>query len=152
MQVLLLKDVKGLGEAGDIKEVAGGYARNYLLAQKLATPVTEGALKQAQSLREAAARRRERKLTEAKAIAAKLDGTMLHFSVRAGEGDRLYGSVTSGDVAEALTQATGIEIDRRIVDLEHPIKALGEHDVIVKLGAGIAAKIHAIVERSEEPA
>jgi len=150
MQVLLLKNVEGLGHAGDIKEVAGGYANNYLIPRKLAVVATEGAQKQAKVLRDAAQRQQDRKLTEAKSIAAKVDGQVLNFKVRAGEGDRLYGSVTNADVAEALAQVTGLEIDRRHVELEHSIKTLGQHEVTVKLGSGVSAVVQVVVERAEE--
>jgi large subunit ribosomal protein L9 len=150
MQVLLLKDVAGLGHAGDIKEVAGGYAKNYLLPKKLAVAATEGAQKQAQSIRDAAGRRRDRKLLEAKSLASQIEGQVLSFQVRAGEGERLYGSVTSGDIAEALSRVAGAEIDRRQVDLEHPLKSLGEHTVPVKVASGVTANITVNVERVEE--
>jgi large subunit ribosomal protein L9 len=147
MRVLLLKDVKGLGHAGDIKEVAGGYALNYLVPNKLAQQVTEGAVKQSKDLQDAAERKRERKTTEAKGLAAKLDGRIITFTARTGEGDRLYGSITSADIVEALSKATGIEVDRKYVDLEHPIKSLGAHPVTVKVASGLTATITAIVER-----
>jgi large subunit ribosomal protein L9 len=150
MQVLLLKDVEGLGHAGDIKAVSGGYAKNYLLARNLAVPATDGAQKQAQLLRDAAARRQDRKLTEAKMMAARLEGKVLNFKVRAGEGERLYGSVTNNDIAEALAQLTGLEIERRNVEIEHSIKTLGEHEVVVKLGSGVSAVVRVNIDRAEE--
>jgi large subunit ribosomal protein L9 len=150
MQVLLLKDVAGIGHAGDIKEVSGGYAKNYLLPKKLAVAASEGAQKQAQSLREAADRHRDRKLTEAKSLATRLEGQVLAFKVRAGEGDRLYGSVTNSDIAEALSKVSGIEIERRQIDLEHPLKSLGQHGVPVKVASGVIATIVVHIERMEE--
>jgi large subunit ribosomal protein L9 len=147
MRVLLLKDVKGLGHAGDIKEVTGGHAQNYLFPNRLAQPVTEGAVKQAQDLQDAAARKRERKTLEAQKLAAKLDGRVLTFKARTGEGDRLYGSITNADIAEALAKATGQEIDRKYIELEHPIKMLGEHPITIKVGSGFTARITAVVER-----
>ena len=147
MRVLLLKDVKGLGHAGDIKEVTGGHAQNYLFPNRLAQPVTEGAVKQAQDLQDAATRKRERKTLEAQKLAAKLDGKVLTFKARTGEGDRLYGSITSADIAEALAKATGQELDRRYIELEHPIKTLGEHPITLKIGSGLTARITAVVER-----
>jgi len=152
MQVLLLKDVAGLGRAGDIKEVAGGYAQNLLLPRKLAVPLSEGAKKQAESLQEAAERKRARKQTEAKALASRIEGQVLVFKARAGEGDRLYGSITNSDVAERLSQALGTEIERRLVELEHPIKSLGEHAAAVKVSSGVSAKVRVIVERAKEEA
>jgi len=150
MQVLLLKDVVGIGHAGDIKEVSGGHAKNYLLPKKLAVPVSEGAQKQAQSLREAAERRRDRKLTEARTLATRIDGQTLTFKMRSGEGDRLYGSVTNGEIAEALSKVAGIEIERRQIEMEHPIKSLGSHSVSVKVASGVTATIVVTVERAAE--
>jgi large subunit ribosomal protein L9 len=150
MQVLLLKDVADLGHAGDIKNVAGGYAQNYLFPRKLAVPASEGAQKQSKSLQEAAQRRREHQATEARQTAARLDGQEVVFLMRAGEGDRLYGSITNQDVAEKLQASTGIEVDRRFVELEHPIKALGEHSVAIRLGAGAVAHVRVRVERQGE--
>jgi large subunit ribosomal protein L9 len=152
MQVLLLQDVPGLGRAGQIKEAAGGYALNYLIPRKLAVAVTEGALKQAQTVKEAAARKADRKADEAKTLLGKLDGQSVTFKARAGEGDRLYGSITAPDVAEALSKSIGFEVDRRLVDLEHPIKSLGEHRVQVKIAAGLAATVWVVVERASQEA
>jgi large subunit ribosomal protein L9 len=150
MQVLLLKDVAGIGHAGDIKEVTGGYAKNYLLPKKLAVAASEGAQKQAQSIREASERRRDRKHTEAKSLAARIEGQVLAFKMRSGEGDRLYGSVTNAEIAEALSKAVGVEIERRQIELEHPLKALGQHSVPVKVASGVTATILVNVERLEE--
>jgi large subunit ribosomal protein L9 len=150
MLVLLLKDVAGVGQAGDIKDVSGGHAKNYLFPKKLAVPATEGAQKQAQSIREANERRRDRKHAEAKGLAAKIDGQVLTFLVRAGEGDRMYGSVTNGEIAEELSKVTKIEIERRQVELEHSIKTLGSHNVEVKIASGVIATITVNVEREEE--
>jgi large subunit ribosomal protein L9 len=148
MQVMLLKDVPGLGRAGDIKHVAGGYAQNYLFPRNLAVPASEGAQKQSKSLQDAAERKHDRKVSEARETAARLDGQEVVFTARAGEGDRLYGSITSQDVAEKLQAATGIEVDRRFVEMEHPIKTLGEHQVVVKLSAAAVAKVRVRVERA----
>ncbi len=150
MRVLLLKEVKGLGHAGQIKDVAGGYATNYLFPNKLAQPVSEGAVKQAEQAKEAAARKQERKVSEAQALAARLDGQEVLFKAKTGDGDRLYGSITAADVAEELSKKTGLPVDRRYLDLEHPIKALGEHRVQLKLGPGLFAHINVIVERAAQ--
>jgi large subunit ribosomal protein L9 len=151
MLVLLLKDVAGIGHAGDIKDVSGGHAKNYLFPKKLAVPASEGAQKQALSMREAAERRRDRKLIEAKALATKIDGQVLTFAVRAGEGERLYGSVTNGEIAEALSKVAQIDIERRQIELEHAIKSLGSHSVQVKVASGVTATIVVNVERATEP-
>lgn len=150
MRVLLTKNVEGLGHAGEIKEVAGGYAHNFLLPRKLAVPVTEGTVKQAQATKDAEVRRKERKATEAKTLAGLLDGKTVIFQTRAGEGDRLYGSITTADIAEKLSQAIGQAVDRRYIELEHPIKTLGEHKVSVKLTSGAVAAVYVRVERAAE--
>lgn len=151
MRVLLLKDVKGLGKAGDIKEVADGYAANYLLPHKLAQLVTEGAVKTAQQVKAAEVRKVEKKANESKILAGKLEGQTVVLKGRSGEGDRLYGSITAQDVAEALSKSTGVPVDKRVIDLEHPIKALGRHPVTLRLGGGTTATITVVVERSKEP-
>ena len=126
MQVLLIKNVDGLGRTGDIKEVAGGYAHNFLFPRKLAVPVTEGAIKQAEITKEADKRRKERKVNEGKALANLLEGKTIVFSARAGEGDRLYGSITNADIADKLGHEIRQEVDRRFIEVEHPIKTVGE--------------------------
>ena len=150
MQVLLIKNVDGLGRIGDIKEVAGGYAHNYLFARKLAVPVTEGAIKQAELSKEADKRRKERKVNEGKALASLMDGKTVVFHARTGEGDRLYGSITNADIADKLGHAIGQEVDRRFIEVEHPIKTVGEHRVTVKTGPGASATVFVRVERSAE--
>jgi large subunit ribosomal protein L9 len=150
MQVLLLKDVEGLGRAGDVKDVAGGYARNFLIPRKLAVPATEGALRQARTIKQAVQQRQDRRLSEAQALAARIEGQELTFHMRAGEGERLYGSVTSTDIAEALSRMVGAEIDRRWIELEHSLKTLGRHNVTVRLGPGISAQVAVQIERAGE--
>ncbi len=152
MRVLLLKDVKGLGKAGEVKEAAGGYAANYLFPNKLAEPATEGSVKVAQQVKDAEARKVERKANEAKGLAAKLQGQTVVLKARSGEGDRLYGSITAQDVADALRKSTGLAVDKKIVDMEHPIKALGHHEVTLRFGGGLTAAVTVVVERSKEPA
>lgn len=152
MRVLLLKDVKGLGHAGDIKDVAGGYATNYLIPNRLAQPYVEGMEKAIQQAREIAARKQERKDAEAQMLAAKLHGQTVVLTARSGEGERLYGSITAADIAQALSQTTGLTVDRKLIQLEHPIKTLGQHPIPIKLGSGLVATVTVIVERSKEAA
>ncbi len=152
MQVLLIKNVEGLGRAGDVKEVAGGYAHNFLFPRKLAVPASEAALKQAESAKEAEARRKERRAHEAKRLAEQLDGKVVVLRARAGEGERLYGSITSADIADELSRMVGRPIERRLVELEHPIKTLGEHTLTLRIAAGTVATIHVRVERAAETA
>lgn len=152
MQVLLIKNVDGLGRAGDIKEVAGGYAHNFLFPRKLAVPASEGALKQIEVVKEADARRKERRATEARILAEQLDGRTVVFRARAGDGERLYGSITNADIADELSRAVGRPIERRLIELEHPIKTLGEHKLVVKIAAGATATVYVRVERATEAA
>lgn len=151
MRVLLLKDVKGLGRMGELKEVSGGYATNYLFPNKLAQPATDGSVKLAEQIKVAAERRIEKKKSESKILAAKYEGQTVVLKARSGEGDRLYGSITAQDVADALSKSTGMTVDKRMVEMEHPIKSLGRHDIALRVGGGLTATITVIVERSSEP-
>lgn len=149
MDVLLLKDVEQLGQAGDIKKVADGYARNYLLPRNLAVVATPGAVKQTKQIRKAEASRQAKALSEAQALAAELDGTVVSFDARAGEEDRLYGSITSANIADALEEETGHEVDRRKIVLEEPLKELGTHAVTIRLAPEAEAKVTVVIEREE---
>ncbi len=133
MKVLLIQDVDNLGYAGEVKDVANGYGRNFLLPQQLAVLATPGALKQAETIRKAAEKERAQKLEDAKAIVSQLEGLELLFERRAGETGRLYGSVTSNDIAEAIEEQTGIAIDKRKVALPEPIRELDEQEVTIKV-------------------
>jgi large subunit ribosomal protein L9 len=149
MEVLLLQDVDRLGHVGDIKKVADGYARNYLFPRNLAVAATPGAIKKAQQEREAASRRQAQALTEAQALAQILDGMSVTFEARAGEGDRLYGSITNGHIAEALSEKVGQEVDRRKIVLDEPLKELGTHAITIRLAPEAEAKVTVIIEREE---
>jgi large subunit ribosomal protein L9 len=146
MQVLLLKNVPGVGSAGEIKKVADGYARNYLFPNKLAVPATEGAVKQAETIKQAAARREAKTLAEAQELAKMLGQTTLTFYAKAGEGDRLFGSITSADIAEKLAEKQ-INVDKRKIELPNPIKALGERKVAIKVHPEVTAEVTVVVER-----
>lgn len=149
MQILLLKDVDQLGLAGEVKRVADGYARNYLIPRGLATVATPGAIKEAEKVRQAGIRRRAKELSEAQALAQVLDGVSVTFQARAGEADRLYGSITNVNIAEALEEKTGQEVDRRKIDLEEPLKELGTHAVTIRLAPEAEAKVTVVIEREE---
>ncbi|MGC9332820.1 MAG: 50S ribosomal protein L9 [Anaerolineae bacterium] len=150
MDVLLLKDVAGLGKVGDVKSVADGYGRNYLIPKGLAMMASPGAVRQAERQAAADARRKDRELTEAQELAQALDGLTVTFRARAGEADRLYGSITKANIAEALEGQVGQEVDRRKIDLEEPLKELGTHAITVRLAAEAEAKVTVIIEREEE--
>lgn len=147
MQVLLVKDVPGIGKAGQTKSVADGYARNYLLPRNLAVIATGGAVKQAESLKLAAAKRETETLQEAQLLANALNAIQLKFQVKAGANDRLFGAVTSSDIAARLEQEHQIKIDKRKIELEHPIKDLGQRGVPIKLHPEVTAYVQVIIER-----
>jgi large subunit ribosomal protein L9 len=149
MKVLLIQDVDNLGIAGDVKNVADGYGRNYLIPGGLAVLATPGALKQADLHRRRAAKRRERIAAEMAALAEAISRTTLTFQAKAGEKGRLYGSVTTADIAEKLTQSIGQEVDRRKIMLETPIKQLGTHKVTMRLGPNLTTSFDVVVESIE---
>jgi len=148
MQVLLLKNVPGVGNAGQVKNVSDGHARNYLIPRKLAVPATEGAVKQAEAIQAAAARREAKTLAEAQELARQLSATTLTFHAKAGEGERLFGSITSSDIADALAREKHITIDKRKIELDAPIKELGEKQVAIKLHPEVTAQVTVVVERA----
>jgi len=145
MKVLLLRDVEHLGKAGEIKDVSGGFGRNYLLPKGFAVLATKGHIKQAEERLAAQRRRAEAARREAEALAAKLSALTLTFTAKVGEQDRLYGSVTNADIAAKLREEVGIEIDRRKIMLEDPIKRTGEYEVPVELASGITATLKVVV-------
>ncbi len=146
MKVILKKDVPNLGRAGEVKEVANGYARNYLIPQGLAVPATPQALRQLEAEKAAAARQAAREAAEARALAERLSQLELTLPVRVGEQGRLYGAVTAQDIAAAISQAVGREIDRRQIELEEPIRQVGIYEVPVRLTREITAKVRVIVQ------
>lgn len=152
MEVLLLRDVDGLGEAGEVKRVADGYGRNFLIPRGLAVMASPGAIKQAQQAHQVALRRENKELQEAQSLAQALDGLSVTFQARAGDTDRLYGSITKANIAEALEAMLGQEVDRRKIELDESIKDLGTHAVTIRLAPGAEAKITVVVEREEEEA
>jgi large subunit ribosomal protein L9 len=147
MKVLLLQDVEKLGRSGDIKEVAGGFGRNYLIPKGYAVLATRGQIRQAEERLHAQQRREAVARRDAEALASRINGQTLRFVARAaGELDRLYGSVTNLDIANRLHEQFAIEIDRRKIDLEDPIKRMGVYPVKVKLAAGLEPVLNVVVE------
>ena len=141
MKVILLQDVDNLGKAGDLKEVADGYARNYLLPKRLAAGATPALLANHQQ-RIAAEKRKLEKQEEAnKQQAERLGSVTLTFKARVGKQGRLYGSITSQDIAAGLRTSEGISIDRRLIDLPDPIRAVGTYMVPVKVATKLQPKI-----------
>jgi len=152
MKVLLLRDHDKLGKAGDIKNVADGYARNFLLPRRLAVLATAGALKQAETVRRAEEKRRARLFAEAQAVAHQLTGTTLIFRALASETGKLYGSITAGDIAEAVQREKGLELDKRRIELREPLRSLGTHTVSVRLAAELVPSLTVIIEPQTEAA
>jgi large subunit ribosomal protein L9 len=151
MRVLLLKDVYKLGRAGDVKKVADGYGRNYLLPHGLAVLATPGALKQVDRIRQSATEQRVRQNQELGAIAERLNGLQLVFPVKAGETGKLYGSITPGMLAESIQQMTGAQVDKRQIDCQ-PIKAIGVHKANVRLTIDLIPSVTIVVHREGEAA
>ena len=141
MKVILLKDVEGLGKAGDLKDVANGYARNYLLPRQLAAGATPGLIAN-RSQRIAAEQRKQEKQAELnRQLAERIGQVSLTFKAKVGTQGRLYGSITSQDIATALRDAENITIDRRVIDLSEPIRSLGIYNVPVKIGPQLDPKV-----------
>lgn len=133
MKIVLTQDVPKVGEMGTIQDVKSGFARNFLIPQGLAQIATPGMVKQVEERQDAERRRIARLEEEMKELADAIQGTRIEIHTRVGEQGRLYGSVTSSDIAEKLSEAVGQEIDRRTVELEAPIRAVGEFEVPVRL-------------------
>lgn len=149
MKVLLLKDVYKLGRAGDIKKVADGYGRNFLIPQGLAALATPGAVKQAEHIRTRAASQRAALNQEMSGVAQNLEGLVIGFAARAGETGKLYGSITVQMIAEEISRKSGTEIDRRHIECE-PIRNLGEHKCSVRLTVDLIPEVKIIVHREGE--
>ena len=146
MKVILTQDVPNLGEAGDLKNVADGYARNYLLRRGLAVQASPGAMKEFKRQQVVESRREERMAAHAEALARRLSGVSLEFEAKAGETGHLYGSITPSDIAEALERETGEPFDRRKQILCDPIREIGWHTVSVRLSKEIVAEVKVAVK------
>ena len=153
MKVILLQDVDNLGKAGDLKEVANGYARNYLLPKRLAAGATPSMLANHQQRIAAEKRRLEKQAETERQQAERLSNVNLTFKARVGKQGRLYGSITSQDIAAGLRDGEGIVIDRRSIVLPDPIRALGTYQVPVKVASKLEPKITVnVIDEAAEPA
>lgn len=150
MKVLLKRDVKGLGKAGDVKSVADGYAANYLIPRELAVPATASLLKEFREKQSADARKEAQEKASASHLAERLSKLVLKFTARSGEKGKLYGSITSSDIASGLEMELGQPVDKRKVMLEQPIHELGTYRVPVKLMADLIPEITVVVEGEKE--
>ncbi len=148
IEVILRDDVKSLGKAGELVRVRPGYARNYLLPQGLAYEATEGNRKRIAAETRARAARLAAEKDGAEALAARLNAVTLALAGNAGEEGKLFGSITASDIATAL-KAQGFEVDRRRIDLDHPIKSLGEHVVPIRLHPEVEANVRVTVTPAE---
>jgi large subunit ribosomal protein L9 len=148
MRIVLRTDLSNLGKRGDICEVADGYARNYLLPKGHAIIASKGVEAQATSMRRSRDLRDARDREAAETIARRLVPAVIRITARAGAEGRLFGSVTAHDVAQAVAEQTGVELDRRRLRLEEPIKSLGTHEVPVKLHSDVEFRVTVEVTRS----
>jgi large subunit ribosomal protein L9 len=144
-QAILTQDVENLGEKGDVVDVSPGYLRNFLVPRKLAQPATAGSIAEAQRRRDAAERAVRELSEKAQENAALLSKTVLTITHPAGDDGRLFGSVTSQEIVDAIRQARGLKLDRRKVQLEEPIKTTGSHMVTVEVHDGVTATVKTIV-------
>src|SRR5436309_9629056 len=145
MKVVLTQDVKGTGKAGETRDVADGYARNYLLPRKLAQPATRGAEARVEQQKATTVQREQRELADAKALAGRLEAVQVVLKLRSGKDGKLFGAVTNADVASALKQQHGITLDRRKIEFDEPVKAMGPGSAQVKLHREVTARIPLMV-------
>jgi large subunit ribosomal protein L9 len=149
MEVILKEDVAKLGSRGDVVKVAEGYGRNFLLPRRLAIEASIGNKKVIEQMRAAAVRRSAKEKAQAEELSKQFDGVSISFQRRSGEHDQLFGSVTSGDLADAL-EKKGFNIDRRKIHLHDPLKTLGEFTVPVKLHKDVTAHFKVVIEKEAE--
>jgi large subunit ribosomal protein L9 len=146
MEVILKEDVAKLGSRGDVVKVAEGYGRNFLLPRKLAIEASAGNKKVIEQMRAAAVRRSAKEKSQAEELSKQFDGLSVTFQRRSGEQDQLFGSVTSGDLADAL-EKKGFNLDRRKIQLHEPLKSVGEFTVPVKLHKDVTAHLKVVIEK-----
>ena len=144
-EAILLKDVEALGERGDVIDVSPGYLRNYLIPRKLAEPATRGSIEAAKQRMEAAERAQREAAARAEENAALLTRPVLTIRQQAGDDGRLFGSVTTQDIADAIREARGLRVDKRKVHLDEPIKHVGTHMVVVEVADGVTATVKTMV-------
>ncbi len=149
MKVVLLKDIQGLGKEGQVKDVAEGYARNLLLPKGLAAPATKGVMKELE-IKQAADRKRQAQIDEEmKAVGGKISAGTVTVRSKVGEGGKLYGSITNADVAEAIEQQLGQTVDKRKIEIEEPIRHVGEYKIPIKLSNNVSATVTLVVQGEE---
>ena len=142
---MLIKDVESIGQAGDVKEVADGYGRNYLIPRRLAIVAGKGAEAEARRLREAVVKREAKDRDEAQELAELIDNKTVVVRLKVGAEDKVFGAITNEDIATALRLQHQVEVDRRKIDLKDPLKQLGEHQVPLRLHRDVSAHINLII-------
>ncbi|HEX4754575.1 MAG TPA: 50S ribosomal protein L9 [Candidatus Dormibacteraeota bacterium] len=145
MKVLFVKEVPGTAKAGDVKEVSPGYARNYLLPKRIAVTADDRMVEQIKQKEEAVRRRAEKALNEARDAAARLKKLTVTIYAKTGEGGRLFGSVTNADIATQLKREAGLDLDKRKIEVDPPIKSLGPHEVTVQLHTEVSETLRVVV-------
>ncbi|NLF44538.1 MAG: 50S ribosomal protein L9 [Syntrophomonadaceae bacterium] len=141
MKVILLKDIKDLGKTGEIKELADGYARNYLIPRGLAVEATPDKLKEIEEKNLKAQKNKQKEMASAEALKDKLNGKSVQISLKTGGGDKLFGAVTTKEIAELIEKQLKIKVDRKKIELEEPIKHLGDYNIKIKLYQSVQAEI-----------
>lgn len=141
MKVILLKDIKDLGKTGEIKELADGYARNYLIPRGLAVEATPDKLKEIEEKKLKKQKNKQKEQSSAEALKDKLNGKSVQISLKTGGGDKLFGAVTTKEIAELIEKQLNIKVDRKKIELEEPIKHLGDYNIKIKLYQSVQAEI-----------
>lgn len=149
MKLILIEDVQGTGKKGDTVTVRDGYGRNFLVPRGLAVPATEGNVARFENIVRSVSNKKARDLETASELKAKLEETTLTIKKKAGEDGRLFGSVTHKDIVEAVKAFSGVEVDRKLVRLEEPIKSTGSHTVVIHLQPDVNAEVKIEVEKEE---
>ena len=145
MKVLFVKEVQGTAKAGDVKDVSPGYARNFLLPKRIAVVADDRMVEQIRQKEEAVRRRAEKALTEARETAARLKKLTVTIYAKTGEAGRLFGSVTNADIATQLKREAGLDVDKRKIEVDPPIKSLGPHEVTVQLHTEVSETLRVVV-------
>ncbi|MDQ3549172.1 MAG: 50S ribosomal protein L9 [Chloroflexota bacterium] len=151
MKIILTQDVPKLGTSGTVQEVKPGFARNYLIPQGMAVVATKGSIKQVEERQAADARRVAKQEEELRGLSDRLQGMRIQMEARVGEQGRLFGSITAADIAEKLSAEVGEEIDRRKIDLDEPIRTIGEHKVTIRLVGRLQPAVTVVVWDPENP-
>jgi large subunit ribosomal protein L9 len=141
MKVILTKSVDPLGTKGDVVDVSDGYARNYLIPKKFGVKASDGALRQAEAMRQARIDAERKALEDARALGESLSGTRVVVAARAGDAGNLFGSIGAADIAEAIVKFTGVEIDKKIIVVANPIKEIGLHEVILEPHTNVSVSV-----------